>query len=89
LSSKLDRKLVYEWKAGTIMTGLTVIEYLLANEGPGDGGFRTIDGSHKANLRPPPGVVEWERWQHLMRELNGRADSAIIFSETCTHGTLP
>ena len=28
----------YFWKNGRIMTGLTVIEYLLADEGPGDGG---------------------------------------------------
>ena len=30
---------------GKIRTGLTVVEYLLADEGPGDGGFAVIAGS--------------------------------------------
>ena len=35
----------YFWKNGQIMTGLTVIEYLLADEGPGDGGVCIVPGS--------------------------------------------
>lgn len=35
----------YFWKNNQIMTGLTVIEYLLADEGPGDGGVCIVPGS--------------------------------------------
>ena len=40
----------YFFKYGRIYTGLTVVEYMLADEGPGDGGLAIIPGSHKANL---------------------------------------
>ena len=30
----------YNYKSGRIMTGLTVVEYLLADEGPGQGGLQ-------------------------------------------------
>ena len=33
-----DFSMQYEFKNNRIMTGLTVVEYLLADEGPGDGG---------------------------------------------------
>jgi len=39
----------YFYREGKIFTGLCVIEYLLAGEGPGDGGFCVAPGSHKAN----------------------------------------
>ncbi len=34
-----DFSMQYEFKNNRIMTGLTVVEYLLADEGPGDGGM--------------------------------------------------
>ena len=40
----------YSFKNGQIFTGLTVIEYLLADEGPGDGVWRSFRCSHKVNL---------------------------------------
>jgi hypothetical protein len=36
---------------GQIMTGLTVIEYLLADEGPGDGGVCIVPGPRRRRLR--------------------------------------
>lgn len=33
-------------------------------------------GSHKSNVTPPPGVLEWERNQELVTELHGKAGSA-------------
>ena len=45
------------FKNDRIFTGLTVVEYLLADEGPGDGGVAVIPGSHKANLACPRSMI--------------------------------
>ena len=77
------------YREGKIFTGLTVVEFLLADEGPGDGGVALIPGSHKANLSCPPEMSRWEQYQDFVLEVNAKAGDAIIFSEACTHGTLP
>ena len=79
----------YFYREGKIFTGLCVIEYLLADEGPGDGGISVIAGSHKANLACPAKMLRWEQYQEYVTEINARAGDAVIFSEACTHGTLP
>lgn len=79
----------YFFKAGRIYTGLTVVEYLLADEGPGDGGVAVIPGSHKANLYCPMSMKNWEQHQNHVVEVNAKAGDAVIFTETLTHGTLP
>ena len=79
----------YFYREGKIFTGLTVVEFLLADEGPGDGGVALIPGSHKANLSCPPEMSRWEQYQDFVLEVNAKAGDAIIFSEACTHGTLP
>ena len=45
---RTDLSEAYFFKNGRIYTGLTVVEYLLADEGPGAGGFAVVPGSHKA-----------------------------------------
>jgi hypothetical protein len=79
----------YFFKNGRIYTGLTVVEYLLADEGPGNGGVAVIPGSHKANLACPQSMTHWEKHQEHVLEVNGKAGDAVIFTETLTHGTLP
>lgn len=79
----------YFFKADRIYTGLTVVEYLLADEGPGDGGVAVLPGSHKASLPCPRGMMLWERYQEHVVEVNGKAGDVVIFTETLTHGTLP
>ena len=79
----------YFYREGKIFTGLCVIEYLLADEGPGDGGVCVVPGSHKANLECPLKMRKWEQYQEYVTEINARAGDAVIFSEACTHGTLP
>jgi hypothetical protein len=79
----------YFYREGKIFTGLCVIEYLLADEGPGDGGVSVVPGSHKANLECPDKMRKWEQYQEYVTEINARAGDAVIFSEACTHGTLP
>ena len=79
----------YFFKDGRIYTGLTVVEYLFADEGPGDGGVAVIPGSHKSNLPCPQRMKLWERHREHVLEVNARAGDAVIFTETLTHGTLP
>ena len=79
----------YFYREGKIFTGLCVIEYLLADEGRGDGGISVVAGSHKANLACPAKMLRWEQYQEYVTEINARAGDAVIFSEACTHGTLP
>ena len=80
---------VYFFKGGRIFTGLTVVEFLLADEGPGDGGVAVVPGSHKANLACPRSMMMWEKHREHVLEINGKAGDAVIFTETLTHGTLP
>ena len=77
-----DFSLSYEFKNGRIMTGLTVVEYLLADEGPGDGGVAIIAGSHKSCVPAPRSIKTLENHRHAVTELNGKAGDAIIFTET-------
>ena len=79
----------YFFKNGRIYTGLTVVEFLLADEGPGDGGVAVLPGSHKANLACPQSLKAWQKYQEHVVEVNGVAGDAVIFTETLTHGTLP
>jgi hypothetical protein len=79
----------YFYREGRIFTGLCVVEYLLADEGPGDGGISVVPGSHKANLTCPESMRRWERYQEYVTEVHAKAGDAVIFSEACTHGTLP
>ena len=80
---------VYFYKNNKIFTGLTVVEYLLADEGPGDGGVAVVPGSHKANVACPKEMLNWDKHQEHVMEVNGKAGDVLIFTETLTHGTLP
>ena len=84
-----DISQVYFFKNDRIFTGLTVVEYLLADEGPGDGGVAVVPGSHKANLACPRSMTHWQQHREHVLEVNGKAGDAVIFTETLTHGTLP
>ena len=79
----------YFFKNDRIYTGLTVVEYLLADEGPGDGGVAVVPGSHKANLPCPKNMRNWDAHQNYVTEVQAKAGDAVVFTETLTHGTLP
>ena len=84
-----DFSLSYFFKNDRIYTGLSVVEYMLADEGPGDGGLAVIPASHKANLSCPQEIKRWEAHREHVLEVNTNAGDAVIFTETLTHGTLP
>ncbi len=84
-----DLSEAYFFKNGRIYCGLTVVEYLLADEGPGDGGVAVVPGSHKANLACPREMNRGEKYREHVGEVNGRAGDVVIFTQTSTQGTLP
>ena len=79
----------YFFKNGRIYCGLTVVEFMLTDEGPGDGGLALIQGSHKANLFCPRAMALYQEYQQYVTEVHVKAGDVVIFTETLTHGTLP
>jgi ectoine hydroxylase-related dioxygenase (phytanoyl-CoA dioxygenase family) len=79
----------YRCQSGRIRSGLTVVSWALTDANRGDGGFACIPGSHKANFPTPREVARLERDVGVVRQVAHRAGSAVIFTETLAHGTLP
>jgi len=83
-----DFSQTYMYKQGKIYCGLTVVEFMLADEGPGDGGLALVAGSHKTNFPMPQSLHLYEEYQEYVKEIDCRAGDVVIFSEATTHGTL-
>jgi hypothetical protein len=79
----------YSYMNDRISAGMISVEYLLADEGPDDGGFAVVPGSHKANLPCPRGMLKWQIHREHIRKVPAKAGDAVIFSEAATHGALP
>src|SRR5947208_12755955 len=79
----------YRCQGGRIRCGLTVVSWALTDANEGDGGFACIPGSHKANFPMPREVARLETDVRVARQVVHRAGSAVIFTETLAHGTLP
>ena len=52
----------------------------------GDGGFVVVPGSHKANLRMPPDMVNGDLYQEFIRQPVTKAGDVVLFSEGTVHG---
>ena len=48
----------YFFKSGRIYSGMVVVEYVLADEGPGDGGLAVVPGAPRPPAQPPPDSPE-------------------------------
>lgn len=79
----------YRFHHGRMRNGLTVVTYVLTDQGPEDGGFMCVPGSHKANIPLPDDVASLERDIGVTTQVAAKAGSAIIFTEALSHGTLP
>ena len=79
----------YQFHDGNMRCGLTVVAWTLTDCGPGDGGFACIPGSHKANYPTPRDVALLENDIGVVKQVEAKAGSAIIFTEALTHGTVP
>jgi len=82
----------YRYNNGRFYNGLVAVAFELDTVKPGDGGFACVPGSHKSNIGLPP---EWRiaKTQAEMPDIVERvavsAGDAIIFTEACSHGTVP
>ena len=79
----------YRFHNGRMRSGLTTVTYLLTDQGPGDGGFNVVPGSHKSNYPTPPDVETLERDIGVVKQVEARAGDAVMFTEALTHGTYP
>jgi hypothetical protein len=88
-----DFSQTYAFKFGKMFCGLTVVEFQLADEGPGDGGLAAIPGSHKANFPLPEKLSFYEVQREYVKEVHTQAGDAIIFTEAlrdaCVAGGTP
>ena len=79
----------HDYSEGHMRAGMIVVEYVLTDQRTGDGGFACIPGSHKANVRCPAEIVNWDTDQDLVFQPDAKAGDVIIFNEATLHGTLP
>jgi Phytanoyl-CoA dioxygenase (PhyH) len=79
----------YVWRAGAMRSGMVVVEYLLADQPEGRGGFCAIPGSHKANFPRPHEITLWHQDQDIVRNPGAKAGDVILFTEALGHGSLP
>ena len=82
--------------AGQFYTGMVVVVFFLAPEGPGDGGLGIVRGSHKAELPMPPSVrgsvsdlVDSTTFNAAVTEVHADAGDCVIFAEAVSHLTMP
>ena len=82
----------YRYNNGKFYNGLVSVAFELSDVSPGSGGFACVPGSHKMNFSLPE---EWRvsKTQSGVHECVDRvmanAGDAIIFTEACSHGTIP
>jgi hypothetical protein len=79
----------YQFHGGKMFAGMVVVEWMLADEGPGDGGVAVVQGSHKSNFPAPTSLKMMDRYQSHVTEVHAKAGDVIIFCEACIHGSLP
>ena len=79
----------YSCRNGRIYSCETAVSYALTDVGPGEGGMGVVPGSHKANFPLPwasdPGPYPPGR----VTQVPVTAGSAVIFTESLTHCSLP
>ena len=82
----------YRYNNGKFYNGLVAVAYELDDVEPSSGGFACVAGSHKMNLPLPE---EWrisdtqDEIHSCVHRVAANAGDAIIFTEACSHGTVP
>ena len=77
-----DFSQTYTFKYGQMFCGLTVVEFQLADEGPGDGGLAVIPGSHKANYPLPEKLSLYEEHREYVKEVTAKPATPYLHRST-------
>jgi hypothetical protein len=77
----------YHVRSGRITSGLTVVSWALSDCPMGNGGFRCVPGSHKAEFNLD--AVDADALSELAVEIDVEAGDAIVFTEALVHGSGP
>ncbi len=82
----------YRYNNGKFYNGLVAVAFELNDVSPESGGFACVPGSHKMNF-PFPEDWRISKSQATVHEcvdrVTANAGDAIIFTEACSHGTVP
>jgi hypothetical protein len=77
-------------ETGAFRNGLVAVTYELEDTICNDGGFCCLPGSHKAHDPVPADWVDLSQGVHpMIKRVPAAAGTAIIFTESLAHGTLP
>jgi hypothetical protein len=79
----------YSFHHGHIRSAETAVSFALTDVPAGVGGMGVVPGSHKANLPLPWAASPGPYPDGLVHQVPMRAGSAVIFTETLTHCTMP
>jgi len=85
-SGEYQPHLAYTYNHGMLRTALLGCNVILRDHKAGDGGFCIVPGSHKANFKMPPGMVEGNAYADYVRQPTTNAGDVILFSEGTVHG---
>jgi hypothetical protein len=87
-----DPTQTYLVRDGRIFNSMVVVQFALKDQGPGDGGFCCVPGSHKASFPLPEGFEDLDQLDEDCRaqvvHVPVRAGDALIFTEAVTHGAF-
>jgi hypothetical protein len=79
----------YACQNGHIYSAETAVSYALTDVAPGEGGFGVVPASHKANFPLPWAADPGPYPDGTVTQVPVKAGSAIIFTESLTHCSLP
>ena len=77
----------YQFHSGRMFAGMVVVEFMLADEGPGDGGVAVVQGSHKSNYAAPLSLKTMERWQQHVNEAEAPRPFLLLLLFASGRGT--
>lgn len=87
-SGQYNPHLAYSCVNGQLHCQILAVSVALADQGPGDGGYVVVPGSHKATFAAPPGMINGtdpESTAFVMQPVV-RAGDVLMFSEGTVHG---
>lgn len=84
-----EPELGYGFRDGRIWGGHVIVAFCLTDALDDQGGFAVVPGSHKANFPLPKDFALWKKTGPWLRRVPVKAGSAIIFTDSVTHGSWP